>query len=104
MGGEYPKQLFSSHKELHVLPERRRLEKVEKLVCSIEDKEKYIIHIRALKQALNNGLKLKKVHRVIKFRQKARLKPYIDMDTKLTKEAKREFEKDFFQLINNSVF
>ena len=39
--------------------------------CSIEDKEKYVIHIRALKQALNNGLKLKKVHRVIKFKQKA---------------------------------
>ena len=104
MGGEYPKQLFSSHKELHFLPERRRLEKVEKLVCSIEDKEKYVIHIRALEQALSNGLKLKKVHRVIKFRQKAWLKPYIDMDTKLRKEAKREFEKDFFQLINNSVF
>ena len=54
---EYPKQLFSSHKELPFLPERRKLEKVEKLVCSIEDKEKYVIHIRALKQALNHGLK-----------------------------------------------
>ena len=51
---EYPKQLFSSHKELPFLPERRKLEKVEKLVCSIEDKEKYVIHIRALKQALNH--------------------------------------------------
>ena len=104
MGVKYPKQLFSSNKELHVLPERRKFKKVEKLVCSIEDKEKYVIQIRALKQALNNGLKLKKVHRVIKFRQKAWLKPYIDMDTKLRKKAKREFEKDFFQLINNSVF
>ena len=64
---EYPKQLFGSHKELPFLPERRKLEKVEKLVCSIEDKEKYVIHIRALKQALNHGLKLKKVHRIIKF-------------------------------------
>ena len=62
---EYPKKLWSSHKELPFLPERRKLEKVEKLVCSIEDKEKYVMHIRALKQALNNGLKLKKVHRVI---------------------------------------
>ena len=103
-GGGYPKQLFTSHKELHFLPERRKLEKVEKLVCSIEDKEKYVIHIRALEQALSNGLKFKKVHRVIKFRQKAWLKPYIDMDTKLRKEAKSEFEKDFFQLMNNSVF
>ena len=101
---EYPKKLFSSHKDLPFLPERKKLEKVEKLVCSIEDKEKYVIHIRALKQALNNGLKLKKVHRVIRFMQKAWLKPYIDMNNKLRKEAKNEFEKDFFKLMNNSVF
>ena len=101
---EYPKKLFGSHKDLPFLPERKKLEKVEKLVCSIEDKEKYVIHIRALKQALNNGLKLKKVHRVIKFQQKAWLKSYIDMNTKLRKEAKNEFEKDFFKLMNNSVF
>ena len=62
---EYPQKLFSSHKDLRFFPERKKLEKVEKLVCSVEDKEKYVMHIRALKQALNNGLKLKKVHRVI---------------------------------------
>ena len=101
---EYPKQLWSSHKDLPFLPERKKLEKVEKLVCSIEDKEKYVIHIRALKQALNHGLVLKDVHRVIKFNQEAWLKPYIDMNTKLRKEAKNEFEKDFFKLMNNSVF
>ena len=101
---EYQKKLWGSHKNLPFLPERKKLEKVEKLVCSIEDKEKYVIHIRALKQALNNGLKLKKVHRVIKFQQKAWLKSYIDMNTKLRKEAKNEFEKDFFKLMNNSVF
>ena len=64
---EYPKQLWSCHKDLPFLPERKKLEKVEKLVCSIEDKEKYIIHIKALKQALNHALILKDVHRVIKF-------------------------------------
>ena len=101
---EYPKQLWSSHKDLPFLPERRKLEKVEKRVCSTEDKEKYVIHIRALKQALNNGLKLENVLRVIKFQQKAWLKSYIDMNTKLRKEAKNEFEKDFFKLMNNSVF
>ena len=80
------------------------MEKVEKLVCSIEDKQKYVIHIRALKQALNHGLILKDVHRVIKFNQEAWLKPYIDMNNKLRKEAKKEFEKDFFKLMNNSFF
>ena len=101
---EYPKTLFNSHKDLPFLPERKKVEKVEKLICSIEDKEKYVIHIRALKQALNHGLKLKKVHRVIQFIQKEWLKPYIDMNTKLRKEAKNDFEKDFFKLMNNSVF
>ena len=101
---EYPKQLWSSHKDLPFLPERKKLEKVEKLVCSIEDKEKYVIHIRALKQALNNGLKLKEVHRIIKFQQNAWLKSYIDMNTKLRKDAKNDFEKDLYKLTNHSVF
>ena len=56
---EYPKTLWGSHKELPFLPEKRKLEKVGKLACSIEDTEKHVIHKRALKQALNNGLKLK---------------------------------------------
>ena len=53
---EYPKKLLNNHKDMPFLPERKKLEKVEKLVCSIEDKEKYVIHIRALKQTLNHGL------------------------------------------------
>ena len=53
---EYPKKLFNPHKDLPFLPERKKLEKVKKLVCGIEDKEKYVVHIRALKQALNHGL------------------------------------------------
>ena len=62
---EYPKTLFNSHKDLSILPERKKIKKVEKLIFNIEDKEKYVFHIRALKQALNRSLKLKKVHRVI---------------------------------------
>ena len=75
------------------MPERKKVEKVEKLICSIEHKENYVIHIRALKQALNYGLIFKKVHRVIQFKQKAWLKAYIDMNTELRKNAKNEFEK-----------
>ena len=62
------------------------------------------MHTRALKQASNHGLVLRKVCRVIKFNQEAWLKPYTDMNTKLRREAKNDFEKDFFTLMNNSIF
>ena len=101
---EDPKKLASKHRDLPFLPQRMKINKVEKLATTLEDKEKYVVHISALKQALNHGLKLIKVHRVIKFRQEAWLKPYIDMNTKLRTEAKNDFEKDFFKLMNNSVF
>ena len=65
----YSKKLFILHKDLLFLPERRKVNKVEKLICSIEDKEKYVMHIRVLKQALNHGLVSRKVHRVIQFNQ-----------------------------------
>ena len=86
---EYPKGLFNSHKDLPFLPETKKVEKVEKIICSIEDKEKYVIHIGALKQALNHGLVLRKVHRIIQFKQKGWLKPYIDMNTELRKKCKK---------------
>ena len=86
------------------LPESKKVNKVEKLICDIEDKKKYVIHIRALKQALNNGLRFKKVHRIIQFKQKAWLKLYIDTNTELRKNEKNEFEKNFFKLKNNCVF
>ena len=62
------------------------------------------MHIISLKQALNHGLKLKKIHRIIEFNQEARLKPYIDMNTELRKLASNDFEKNFFKLMNNAVF
>ena len=80
-----------------------KIEKVERLV-NLYDKTAYVIHIRNLKQALNHGLVLKKVHRVIKFNLNAWLKPYIDMNTSLRKKAKNDFEKDFLKLIDNAVF
>ena len=60
--------------------------------------------MKVLKQALNHGLVLKKLHRVIQFNQKDWLKSYLDVNIKLRKEAKKDFEKDFFKLMNNSVF
>ena len=101
---EYRKILFNLHKDFTFLPERGKINKCKKFTCSIEDKEKYAVHIRALKQAPDYGLKFKNIHRVIKFNQKAWLKPYIDINTKLRKEAKNSFEKDFFKLMNKSVF
>ena len=61
------------------------------------------MHIRVLKQDLNHGLLFKKVHST-QFNQEDSLKPYIDMNTKLRREAKNDFEKDFFKLMNNSAF
>ena len=101
---EYPGNIRMLHSNLAFLPERMKINKCSKLVCTTQNKENYVIHIRALKQALNHGLKLTKVRRIIQFDQEAWLKPYIDMNTKLRKEAKNDFEKDFFKLMNNSVF
>ena len=98
---DYLKELFNHHKDLPFLPERQKVEKVEKLICNTENKEKYVIHIRSLKQAWNHGLKLKKVLRVIQFKQKAWLKVYIVINTELRKNAKNEFEKNLFKLMNN---
>ena len=80
------------------------INKCNKLVCNLYDTKKYVVHINSLKQALNNGLKLKKIHRIIEFNQEAWLKPYIDMNTELRKLTKNYFEKDLFKLMNNSVF
>ena len=75
------------HSDLPFLPDRMKVSKVKKLVWNVTDKENYSINIVALKQALNHGLKLIRVHSVISFRQKAWLKPYIDLNTKLRKKG-----------------
>ena len=80
------------------------INKCKKIVCNLYNKKKYVAHINTLKQALNHGLKLKKIHRVIEFNQEAWLKPYTDMNTELRKLARNDFEKDFFKLMNHSVF
>ena len=102
---EYPKTLRMLHGDLPCLPDRMKVNKVKKLVCNVTDKENYSIHIVALKQTLNHGLKLIRVHSVfISFRQEAWLKGYIDLNTELRKNAKNEFEKDFYKLKINSIY
>ena len=91
---EYPKNLLNLHDYLPFLAERKKIKKCDKLVCNINDKDNYVVYKRALKQALNHGLILKKVLKVIKFNQEACLKPYIDMNTKLRTEAKKDSEKN----------
>ena len=97
---EHPKKLNYLHSDLPYLLERMKINKCSKLLCNLCDKNKYVVPIRSLKQALDNGLILKKVHRVIQFNQEE----CIDMNTELRKQAKKDFEKDFFKLMNNSVF
>ena len=82
---KYPKILHELHSDLPFLSERMEVNKCKKLVCNLFNKKKYVAHINSLKQALNHGLKLK--YRVIKFNQEAWLKPYIDMNTELSKDA-----------------
>ena len=101
---KYPKKLHDLHSDLPFLPKKMKIDKCEKLVCNLRNKKKYVAHIKSLKQALNHGLKFKKLHRIIEFSQKAWLKPYIDMNTELRKLAKDDFEKGLFKLMNNAVF
>ena len=73
-------------------------------MCTLYDKKNYVAHLKNIKQALQHGLKLKKVHKVVAFCQEAWLKSYTDMNTELRKKAKNDFEKDFYKLMNNAVF
>ena len=104
MDVDYPSKLHKLHSDMPFLPERMKIDKTKKLVCNLHDKKKYVVHISILKQALDHGLKFKKVHRVIEFNQKAWLKKYIDINTELRKKVSNDFEKGFLKLMNNAVF
>ena len=84
--------------------ERMKIGRVEKLVPNLKNKKGYVVHIKAVDQALRHGLKLKKVDQVIEFQQSRWMKAYVMLNTKLRKDAKNEFEKDFFKLIKTTVF
>ena len=100
----YPKELHNQHNDLTFMCERMEINGVEKLVPNLRDEKNYVIHIQALNQALQHGLRLDRIHRVIEFDQSPWLKTYIHFNTQLRTEATNDFEKDFFKLMNNSVF
>ena len=121
---EYPEELHHLHNDYPLAPEKILVSddmlspyckglkdsenissgRVHKLIPNLMCKEKYILHYRNLQQYLSLGMKLKKVHRVLEFTQKPWMKEYIDFNTQKRTMAKNSFEKDFFKLMNNSVF
>ena len=99
--------LHDLHDLCHDLPfmcERKKISRVQKLVPNLYDKKKYVIHIAAFDQALKHGLVLLRIHPTIEFNQSAWLAPYTEFNIQLRTKAKNDFQKDFFKLINNSVF
>ena len=121
---EYPQELHDLHNDYPVCPEKVKVSNdmlsgyrkkiaekykiliglVSKLIPTIRDKKEYVLHYRNLQLYSDLGLLIKKVHRVLKFDQSPWLKQYIDFNTEKRKHAKNSFEKDFFKLMNNSVF
>ena len=94
---EYPRSLHDLHSDYPLAPEQIEVNKVDKLIPNLWNKKKYVIHYENLKQYLSLGLKLTHIHRGIKFEESQWL-------TKLRTAAENEFEKDFFKLMNYSVF
>ena len=102
---EYPKELHDLHNDLPLCPENITSDKnITKLIPTLNNKEKYVIHYKTLLQFLELGLILKKIHCGIKFNESEWMKPYIDKNTELRKVADNDFEKDFYKLANNGVF
>ena len=100
---EYPKSLHDLHSDYPLASERIEVNKVDKLIPNLWNKKKYVVHYENLKQYLSLGLKLTNIYRGIRFEESQWLEKYITLNTNLRMEAKNEFEKDFFKLMNNSV-
>ena len=100
----YPRELHGYHNDLPFMCRCMVINGVEKLIPNLYYKTRYVIHIRALEQALKHGLVLERIHRAIEFKQSAWMKEYIDFNTKLRTAAANDFGKDFYELMNNVVF
>ena len=100
----YPKEQHDYHSDLPFMCAKMKINGVEKLVPNLYYKKKYVIHVKASAQAVDHGLVIECIHRVIEFKQSAWMKEYIDFNTRLRTAAKNDFEKDFYKLMNNSVF
>ena len=85
---QYPKELCELYSDLPFLPERKKIDKCGKLVCNLYDKKNYVIHLKALQQALDHELIIEKVHSVIRFNQETWLESYIDIGTELRTKVK----------------
>ena len=101
---EYPEHLWDKHNDYPLAPEKLKVNGVEKLICHFKPRKNYVIHYRTLRQCLELGMRLTKVHRGISFYQSSWMEAYIRKNTELRKCAANNFEKDFFKLMNNSVF
>ena len=94
----YPTELHHSHNDVPFMCKKMAINKVEKQVPNLGDKKNYVIHIRALDQALRHGLELERIHRAIEFNQSNWMKPYIDFNTQLRTLATNDSESQPSQL------
>ena len=101
---EYPPKLWAGHNDYPLAPEKMIVNGVEKLICHFKPRKNYVVHYRNLRQYLEMGMRLTAVHRGISFYQSSWMEPCIRKNTELRKTAANSFEKDFFKLMNNSVF
>ena len=98
---EYPRSLQDLHNDYPLAPEQM---KVNKLIANLGDKGKYVLQYENLEKFESLGLTIKKIHRGIRFEESQWLEKYIALNIKLRTTAANEFEKDFFKLMNSSVF
>ncbi|PFX13822.1 hypothetical protein AWC38_SpisGene22070 [Stylophora pistillata] len=97
-------ELYDHFNDYPLAPENLLIGKVKKLVCTFYGKKKYIIHHETLKLYMSLGIEIGKIHRIIRFEESPWMKKYIDLNTELRAKGDNDFEKDFFKLMNNSVY